>query len=151
MVLRRQLHVGSEAWERKQEAAALKGEGAVGGRRDYRISMVARGELDMVFLRGHELLMSSPIMFSLLPEPDLSEEILCLAFRMNSKAHAAVERSMFFRHRRPPFLLFLCGQQPVVAAKLKHILQHSPCLLDSPTREFMEEFDNEGRDAQAAL
>ena len=102
VVLRRQLHNASARWSTQQEAASLAAGNTAS--RDYRLLAAARGDLDTALAQHQAQLCSSPVLLSLVPCGLKTEEARCLAFRMNSQIHAASERIMAFRHRRPPYL-----------------------------------------------
>ena len=54
---------------------------------------------------------------------------------------AEYERLMAFRHRRPPFRLFLSTQSKQVADEMCELHEKTPCLLDIFSLEFMAEHD----------
>ena len=60
---------------------------------------------------------------------------------MTTMAGAEYERLLAWRHRRPPFKLFLATQSRQVALEMCDLHKDTPCLLDRFPREFMDEQD----------
>lgn len=148
-VLRRQLHVSSERWERDQDSHGLREAKELS--RDFRLLVSARGELDTLFATHQAMVFSSPSLFSLMPSEARTEQCLCLGFRMCSKSGAEYERTLSFRHRRPPFRLLLAFQQPQIVPELKALFREEPCCLDKFTLAFMSVFDLATQEARAVL
>jgi hypothetical protein len=136
-ILRKQLFIGSAAWERAQHAAGL----AAGGdprQRDYRLLYSARGELDAGFATHQEHLFTSHVLWSILPTISCTEATRCLCFRIVSRCSAEYERILGWHHRRPPYLLFMLVHHPEVAQTLRAL---PTCMLDPFTKSFMEQHD----------
>ena len=148
-VLRRQLHIGSDAWAAEQERRCLHGH--MQRDREYRLMVAARGELDDLFHNHHTALVTSPHVWSVLPRHSMTEQFLCLAFRMCSRAAGEYERLLGCRHRKPPYRLFVTLLQPELAIGMKDLHRAKPCMLDAWTRDFMDCYDIEAADAKAIL
>ena len=148
-MLRRQLHMGSQRWDADEDKKLL-GAGD-GRRRDYRVLVCARGELDTRFAQHQQHLFWSSSLFSLVPPIARDESLSCLAFRMATRTGAEHERLMASRHRKPPFSLFMGTQSRQVASDLQELHSTKPCLLDSFSREFMDSYSLGSSDALAIL
>ena len=147
-MLRRQLHVASNKWEVQQDQILAGGDVQ---RRDYRLLVCARGEMDTMFSRHQMHLFWSPALLSVVPAAARTEEMACLSFRMAARVGAEHERLLASRHRKPPFTLFLATQSRQVAQQLQATYRSKPCLLDSFSREFMDAHSLENADALAIL
>ena len=146
-VLRRQLAIASDRWERQQASKALPGDGGLGGR-DFRILVSARGDLDAQFIRHHQMLANATTLWKVMPSSCLTEYWRCLAFRSASREAAEYHRLLTHAHRRPPFLLFLIVHHPAVAEQLKKL---PDCLLDPFTKRVLELFGFNSPDLRAFL
>ena len=150
-ILRRQLFIGSEKWERQQHKRSL-GEGMPRSARAFLILIAARGELDMEFQHHVRLLLHNTTLWSILPADSMTERTRCLAFRMIAREMADYERLLARRHRSPLFQLFLLlDNQPFVEDKLRAMKAHTPCLLDSFTKAFLDQWDISSEDARMVL
>ena len=135
-VLRKQLSMGSRRWENDQNCGLLGG--AETQRREYRLLICARGELDTLFTDHHMQVFWSPSLFSLVPRNTRNEDLASLAFRMITRVGAEHERMLASRHRKPPFTLFLATQSRHIASQLQELHRDKPCLLDNFSREFLD-------------
>lgn len=149
--LRKQLWMGSHAWESKQVAKSLQ-PGQVGHvRRDFRLLVAARGEMELEFFEHQRALFIYPKIWTILPKAAFDEATRCLIFRMLSRAAAEFERLIARPHRLPPFRLFLCFAFPHIARELKALKATSPCVLDPFTLNFLNAFDPESVEGKMAL
>ena len=154
VLLRKQFYVSSAAFDKDQRINNLPdapSRDAMRAGRDFRILMAARGDFDDVFARHQRMLFNSSDIWRILTHPMRTEASKCEAFRMASRAGAEAERLMASRHRRPPFLLFLCLEQEQAVADMKALLAKSPCLLGKFSEEFMATFDVGSELGKAAL
>ena len=149
VVLRRQLHHGSHRWDVEEERKLLQTKTVQ--RRDYRLLICARGELDTLFAMTQKHVLNTPVLFAVAPPSCLNEDFSCLAFRMVTRSGAEYERLLAWRHRRPPFRLFLATQSRQVAAEMCVLHEKSPCMLDNFSREFMDENDISSETGAAIL
>ena len=149
-VMRKQLWIGGEAFQRLQDASGLPSLSAE-QHRQFRFSRSARGELDAQFQRHMTSVLKSAELWLLIPRRHRTEYTRCLAFRVAANIAAEYNRCLTFAHKLPPFMLFAAFQNPDVAQRLKGMREACRDLLDPFTLAFMDQYDIEDEHAQMII
>ena len=142
-LLQRFIHLGSDAFDQKQDKSALEG-----CQRTFRVLEVWEGKhlrayMDQVDDCAH-------CVHKAVPRTSLNESTRSFMFRLLSRGACAVEQIMAVQHRAAPFVVFapLCGQ----AERLSGL---KPCLCDDLAKRVLQTFptaaDLSGPEAQAML
>ena len=119
------MFLSSKEWESQQYMVGVKGSSVEAGQREYRLLIVARGELDERVKAHTQMLLEEAHLWRIVPVTHRTEKTGCLAFRMASQGLGYYERNIARKHESPEFLLLLSLEIPSLA---KHLVDLNPCM-----------------------
>jgi len=142
-LLHAQLWLAGEEWEREEQlklAVALAQGGAGQPRREYRVTIAADGKLENKFFEALRAVPEDAGFWATLPMKDKTVSFRSLAFRILTRAGAAVHQLLVEPRQRFPIRLFRLVHSPEMAEELS---QAPACLRDGWTEWMLESHPGE--------
>lgn len=141
-LLTRQLYVSGKGWEREQQLKQLKAAQVpktLLGARQYRVLIAASCELENQALKRLREMMFQEDCWVNLPAHSCTLEFQALAFRMLSKASAALHEGLKKPHTLYPFSLFRLLEDPGIAVEINATPM---CVMDGFSQDFFRVHSN---------